>query len=153
MVRWSQKVKQRCCVYTSDQHGGDREDLFGIGVGRDVAKADGSETGAGEVQRWDVRSHRAGKVWAFAVERIVEFLRQLIQPSYHRRQRISTPRIGRRRLHSCRMKGKEYYTVSQKTSHLWLAITLTRMNGFWYSFGRNVTDKVSNERRFTMLLK
>jgi len=24
----------------------------------------------------------------------------------------------------------EYYTVSQKTSHLWLAITLTHMNGF-----------------------
>jgi len=24
------------------------------------------------------------------------------------------------------------YTVSQKTSHLWLAITLTCMNGFWY---------------------
>jgi len=26
------------------------------------------------------------------------------------------------------------YTVSQKTSHLWLAITLTvtHMNGFWY---------------------
>jgi len=23
-------------------------------------------------------------------------------------------------------------TVSQKTSHLWLAITLTHMNGFWY---------------------
>jgi len=24
------------------------------------------------------------------------------------------------------------YTVSQKTSHLWLAITLTNVNGFWY---------------------
>ena len=24
------------------------------------------------------------------------------------------------------------YTVSQKTSHLWLAITLTHMNGFWH---------------------
>jgi len=24
------------------------------------------------------------------------------------------------------------YTVSQKTSHPWLAITLTHMNGFWY---------------------
>ena len=23
-----------------------------------------------------------------------------------------------------------YYTVSQKTSHLWIAITLTHMNGF-----------------------
>jgi len=25
-----------------------------------------------------------------------------------------------------------YYTVSEKTSHLWLAITLTHVNGFWY---------------------
>jgi len=24
------------------------------------------------------------------------------------------------------------YTVSQKTSHIWLAITLTHMNGFWH---------------------
>jgi len=43
------------------------------------------------------------------------------------------------------------YTVSQKrpTSHLWLAITLAHVNGFWYSFGRNVAHKVS-KRRFTM---
>ena len=38
------------------------------------------------------------------------------------------------------------YTVSQKTSHLWLAITLTHTNGFLYFFGRNVTDKVGNEK-------
>jgi len=37
------------------------------------------------------------------------------------------------------------YTVSQKTSHLWLAITSTHMNGFWYFFGRNVTDKIGNQ--------
>jgi len=37
------------------------------------------------------------------------------------------------------------YTVSQKTTRLWLAITLTHMNGFWY-FGRNVTDKVGNQK-------
>jgi len=24
------------------------------------------------------------------------------------------------------------YTMSQKTSHLWLAITLMHMNGFWH---------------------
>jgi len=24
------------------------------------------------------------------------------------------------------------HRVSKKTSHLWLAITLTQMNGFWY---------------------
>jgi len=28
--------------------------------------------------------------------------------------------------------GVNIYTVSQKTSHLWLAITLTHMNGFWH---------------------
>ena len=34
----------------------------------------------------------------------------------------------------------------KKTSHLCLAITLTHMNGFWYIFGRNVTDKVGNQK-------
>jgi len=36
------------------------------------------------------------------------------------------------------------YTVSQKTSHLWLAVTLTHITDF-NIFGRNVTDKVGNE--------
>jgi len=40
----------------------------------------------------------------------------------------------------------EGYTMSQKTSHLWLAITLAHMNGFWYFFGRNVTDKAGNQK-------
>ena len=40
------------------------------------------------------------------------------------------------------------YTVSQKMSHVWLVITLTRMNAFWYFFGRNV--KWAVKRRFTM---
>jgi len=44
------------------------------------------------------------------------------------------------------MKATYYYTMSQKTSHLWLAITLTHMNGFWYFFGRNVTDEVGNQK-------
>jgi len=34
----------------------------------------------------------------------------------------------------------------KKTSHLWLAITFTHMNGFWYFFGGNVTDKVGNQK-------
>ena len=40
----------------------------------------------------------------------------------------------------------------KKTSHLWLAITLTHMNGFWYFFGRNVADNVGNQKTlyFTM---
>ena len=36
---------------------------------------------------------------------------------------------------------QQLHRVSKKTSHLWLATTLTHMNGFWYFFGRNVTDK------------
>jgi len=42
------------------------------------------------------------------------------------------------------------YTVSQKTSHLWLAVTLTYVNGFWYFFGSNVTNKVSNQKTLYM---
>ena len=34
----------------------------------------------------------------------------------------------------------------KKTSHLWLAITLMHVNGFWYFFGRNVTDEVGNQK-------
>jgi len=34
-----------------------------------------------------------------------------------------------------------YYTVSQKTSHLWLAITLTHMNGFWYFLAEMLPTK------------
>jgi len=29
-------------------------------------------------------------------------------------------------------KSRDYYTISQKTSLLQLAITLTHVNGFWY---------------------
>ena len=39
-----------------------------------------------------------------------------------------------------------YYTVSQKTSHLWLAITLTQW--ILIFFGRNVTDNVGNQKTF-----
>jgi len=40
------------------------------------------------------------------------------------------------------------YTVSQKTSHLWLAITLTHTRErILISFGRSVTDKVSNQKK------
>ena len=44
------------------------------------------------------------------------------------------------------------HRVSKRTSHLWLAITLTHMNGFWYFFGRNVADNVGNQKTlyFTM---
>jgi len=38
-----------------------------------------------------------------------------------------------------------YTLCLKKTSHLRLAITLTHMNGFFYIFGRNVTDKVGNQ--------
>jgi len=45
------------------------------------------------------------------------------------------------------------YTVSQKMSHLWIAITLRHANGFWYFFGRNVTDRVSNQKTLVCHLK
>jgi len=34
----------------------------------------------------------------------------------------------------------------KKTSHLWLAITLTHKNDFDIFFGRNVMDKVGNQK-------
>ena len=37
------------------------------------------------------------------------------------------------------------HRLSKKTSHLWLAINLTHANRFSF-FGRNVTDKVSNQK-------
>jgi len=42
------------------------------------------------------------------------------------------------------------YTVSQKTSHLWLAITLTHMNGFWHFLAEMLLIKQAIKRHFTM---
>jgi len=49
-------------------------------------------------------------------------------------------------VHITAIKQFTNYSVSQKTSHIWLAITLTHMNGFWYFFGRSVTDKIGNQK-------
>ena len=38
------------------------------------------------------------------------------------------------------------HCVSKNVMHLWFAITLTHVNAFWYFFGRNVIDKVSNQK-------
>jgi len=38
----------------------------------------------------------------------------------------------------------------KKTSHLWLAITLTHMNGFWYFLAEMLPIKQAIKRRFTM---
>jgi len=38
------------------------------------------------------------------------------------------------------------YTVSQKTSHLWLAITSTHVNGIWYFWQKYYTEKVGNRK-------
>jgi len=46
--------------------------------------------------------------------------------------------------------GRSIKTLSQKMSHLWFAITLTHVNAFLYFFGRNVTDKVSNQKTLYM---
>ena len=42
------------------------------------------------------------------------------------------------------------YTVSQKTSHRWLAITLRHMNGFWYFLAEMLPIKSAIKRRCTM---
>jgi len=42
------------------------------------------------------------------------------------------------------------YTVSQKTSHLWLAVTLTYVNGFWYFLAQMLPIKSATKRHFTM---
>jgi len=42
------------------------------------------------------------------------------------------------------------YTVSQKTSHLWLAITLTYVNGFLIFLAQILPIKEGIKRRFTM---
>jgi len=39
----------------------------------------------------------------------------------------------------------DYYTMSQKMSHIWLAITLT-CEQILYFFSRNVTNKASNQK-------
>jgi len=39
-----------------------------------------------------------------------------------------------------------YFHCVSKTSHIWFAITLTDVNAFLYFFGRNVTDKVHNQK-------
>jgi len=44
------------------------------------------------------------------------------------------------------LAASQYTPRLRKTSHLWFAITLTHVNGFWYFFDRTVTDEVSNER-------
>jgi len=36
--------------------------------------------------------------------------------------------------------------IHRVSFHLWVAITSMHVNGFWYFFGRNVTDKVSNQK-------
>jgi len=42
--------------------------------------------------------------------------------------------------------GMHVHTVSQKTSHVWFAITLTHVNAFWYFWQKCYTDKVSNQK-------
>jgi len=73
---------------TSDEHGDDREDLLGVGVGGDVAEADRREAGAGEVERRDVGRHAGQTGQHRPVHyRRVELVRQLIQPTCtHTRQ-------------------------------------------------------------------
>jgi len=42
------------------------------------------------------------------------------------------------------------YTVSQKTSHIWLAITLTHMHRFWYCLAGMLPIKWAIKRLYTL---
>ena len=67
---------------TSDEHGNDGENLLGVGVGRHVAEPDTGETSTGEVQRRDVGTRVWRLVDRSVDDRLVQTLRQLIQPAY-----------------------------------------------------------------------
>jgi len=69
---------------TSNEHRDDREDFLSVGVGWDIAEADTSEAGAGEIQSWDVRRH-AGQTLKHRLVHYwrVELVRQLVQPTCH----------------------------------------------------------------------
>jgi len=43
-----------------------------------------------------------------------------------------------------------YHRVSKKTSHLWLVITSTHVNGFWYFVAEMLPIKQAVKRHFTM---
>jgi len=52
---------------------------------------------------------------------------------------------------SCAETGEPIiYTVCQKMFHLWLAITLTHANGFWYFLAGMLPIKQAIKRHFTM---
>jgi len=55
--------------------------------------------------------------------------------------------LGKRFLWICNI-----HCVS-KTCRLWFTITLTHVNRFWYFCGKCITNKVSNQKRFTMPLQ
>jgi len=54
----------------------------------------------------------------------------------------------RKLVNVCQNYGQEYTLCLKKTSHFWLAITLRHRNGFWFFFGRNVTDEVRNQKTY-----
>lgn len=67
---------------TADQHGADGEDLLGICVGRDVAKADAGEAAEGEVQSSDVGApDRRAPQSVVPVVRRFQSLSQLVEPT------------------------------------------------------------------------
>jgi len=49
------------------------------------------------------------------------------------------------KIHTC-----TYTPCLKKTSHLWLAVTFTHMNGFWYFLAEMLRIKSAIKRRFNM---
>ena len=65
---------------TSDEHDADGEDLFGVGVGRNVAKADARQRTEREVESGDVLGVPRGS--ASLVVRLVSLLGEIVKPTY-----------------------------------------------------------------------
>lgn len=66
---------------TANEHDTDGEDLFRVGVGRDIAKAHAGEAAEGEVERCDVLVLDGGASQAAAVVGLADLVAQVVQPA------------------------------------------------------------------------
>lgn len=73
-----------CILLTSDKHDADGENLFGVGVGRDVAKTDAGERGEGEVESCYVAGFDRWTAQRVVVIELLSVVSQGIQPPYPR---------------------------------------------------------------------
>lgn len=93
---WCQHVLADVCVLrTSYEHHTDREDLFGIGVGRHVAEAHAGQAAEGEVEWSDVDAPDGGSAAgpinaSYGVVRRLQALPQLMEPPWISVARVET---------------------------------------------------------------